>query len=160
MVIQQITGVPNLLSSQGGPEPIYVNGQSNKTTIVTMQPGEVQLWRIVNANAGGGTGAVVLNFTPVANAPAMQYKQIAQDGVQFAWENYSNPQNGKLPITMSAANRVDLLVQAPVPGAAGCYTWTFGNTPQRQGPILTVVVQQPQTPVNLGMAFPQTKGDF
>ena len=159
MIVQQISGIPNLLSSAGGPPPIYVNGQSNKSTIVTMQPGEVQLWRIVNATAGGG-GAVTLNFTPVAGAPAIQYKQIAQDGVQFAWENYANPQNGKLPIIMSPGNRVDLLVQAPVPATTGCYTWQFGDAPFGRGPLLTLVVQQPQTPVNLGMTFPQTKGDF
>src|SRR5262249_30711540 len=121
LFIQQISPLPNLMSSQGGGMPIYINGQSNKTAIITMQPGEVQLWRIVNATAGGGQGKITLQFTPT-----VPFKQIAQDGVQFAFENYNTAQNGQQPITMMPANRVDLLVQAPQ--QAGCYT--FGTLPQ------------------------------
>ena len=46
-----------------------------------MKPGEVQLWRI--ANTAGRSGAIFLG-----PPPGFSWKRIAQDGVQFADENY------------------------------------------------------------------------
>lgn len=157
LFIQQITPLPNLMSSVGGPNPVFVNGVSNKSLQITMQPGEVQLWRIVNATAGGGTGEITLQFTPATSgAKAIVYKQIAQDGVQFCWENYVNTQNGAQPIAMMPGNRVDLLVQAPT--TAGCFTYNFGALPQGQGSILTVVVTG--SPMNPAMSLPAAKADY
>jgi FtsP/CotA-like multicopper oxidase with cupredoxin domain len=156
LFIQQLTPLPNLMSSQGGGIPIFVNGVSNKSVQITMRPGEVQLWRMVNATAGGGTGAITLQFTASSGAPPIAYKQIAQDGVQFAFENYNNSANGKNPITMMPANRVDLLVQAP--STPGCFTYSFGKLPQGQGAVLTLVVTG--TPMNPAMPLPATASDF
>ncbi|HYL78492.1 MAG TPA: multicopper oxidase domain-containing protein [Bryobacteraceae bacterium] len=157
LFIQQLTAVPNLMSSQGGGIPIFVNGVPNKKLQITMRPGEVQLWRLVNSTAGGGQGKIMLQFTPQTQGAApIVYKQIAQDGVQFAFENYNSPLNGKNPIRMMPANRVDLLVQAP--STPGCFTYSFGTLPQGQGAVLTVVVTG--TPMNPAMALPATAADF
>jgi FtsP/CotA-like multicopper oxidase with cupredoxin domain len=157
LFIQQLTPLPNLMSSQGGPMPIFVNGVPNKSLQITMRPGEVQLWRIVNSTAGGGTGKITLQFTPITSgAVPIVYKQIAQDGVQFEFTNYNSPANGKNPITMMPANRVDLLVQAP--STPGCFTYGFGTLPQGQGAVLTLVVTG--TPMNPTMPLPATKADF
>jgi FtsP/CotA-like multicopper oxidase with cupredoxin domain len=112
MVINQLGVSPNLMRSAGagagqqdkGPD-FTVNGQSRP--VVGMAPGEVQLWRIVNAS--GRSGAYLAGFPPGFN-----WRQIAQDGVQFADENYKASQNQ--PFLIAAGNRVDLLVQAPSPG--------------------------------------------
>lgn len=115
IVLQQITGVINLQASANRTVPaLLVNGE--RTPTITMQPGQVQLWRIVNA-----TVQSFLKGTSFQPAGGITFKQTAQDGVQLAWENYNNAQNGAEPIEMSPANRVDLLVQAPT--KPGCYTW-------------------------------------
>ena len=78
-----------------------VNGRLRP--VVQMQPGEVQLWRI--ANTAGRSAAYFQ--APVG----LQWRQIAQDGVQFANQNYRGSQNR--PIYVAPGNRIDLLVQAP-----------------------------------------------
>ena len=113
MVINQLTVSPNLLrqpSPQGGGGPgtqdkgpdFTVNGRSQP--IVDMAPGEVQMWRI--ANTSGRSGAYFGNI-----APGLQWRRIAQDGVQFAYDNYLRSENKAF--LMAAGNRVDLLMKAP-----------------------------------------------
>ena len=105
MVINQLGVTPNLLrrgpgQTDKGPN-FSVNGRINPT--VTMQPGEVQMWRILNTS---GRAGAVFDRPP----DGFQWKQIAQDGVQFNNTNYQANQNDSF--TMSAGNRVDLLVKA------------------------------------------------
>jgi len=137
--IQQITPVPNLMSGAHGPNPVFVNGVSNKSLQITMQPGEIQLWRIVNAMAGGGSGKLTFQFTPVSpGTSAIVYKQIAQDGVQFCWENFANPQNGAQPIVMMPAKPG----RSAGAGANYCRLlyYNVGTLPQGRGRWLTLVV--------------------
>lgn len=92
------------------PQPL-VNGQANPK--VTMRPGEVQRWRFVNATMQAAA-QVSISFPPGYTA-----KQIAQDGVQFAPENYERQplfQSGSLEL--SPGNRADFLVQAPSAASA------------------------------------------
>ena len=102
MVLNQLQTVPNRLRGAGGPPPDFVvNGLRQPQ--VTMRPGEVQLWRIVN---GAGRSAAFFQ------APqGFQWRQIAQDGVQFANQNYVASENQA--IYVAPGNRVDLLVKAP-----------------------------------------------
>jgi FtsP/CotA-like multicopper oxidase with cupredoxin domain len=88
---------------------VLVNGQVAPT--VTMQPGEVQRWRLLNA-----TPQQALTVTMFLDAGATA-KQIAMDGVRFAPENYQrqplfDPANPST-FTLVPANRADFLVQAP-----------------------------------------------
>jgi FtsP/CotA-like multicopper oxidase with cupredoxin domain len=103
MVLNQLLTVPNRLASAGGPAlDFVVNGRLRP--VVSMQPGEVQLWRI--ANTSGRSAAYF-------QAPdGLQWRQIAQDGVQFADQNYRTSHNH--PIYVAPGNRIDLLVQAPM----------------------------------------------
>jgi FtsP/CotA-like multicopper oxidase with cupredoxin domain len=111
LVLNQLGTTPNLLS--GGPGtgpagpagvPFAVNGRVGPKA--HMQPGEVQLWRIVNSSSRNAAYFM---------APAgLQWRQLAQDGVQFARPTYASPQNQNRPFYMAPANRVDLLVQAPM----------------------------------------------
>src|SRR5215207_9940956 len=69
-----------------------------------MQPGEVQLWRIINTS--GRSAAYFM-------APeGLQWRQLAQDGVQLTTRNYRDSENR--PFYMAPGNRVDLLVKAPL----------------------------------------------
>ena len=109
MVINQLGVSPNLMRGGAGRQDkgpdFSVNGQLKP--LIDMRPGEVQMWRIVNTS--GRAGAFV------SGLPAgFQWKQLAQDGVQF---NDTNYQNRHKPFLMAAGNRVDLLVKAP---AAPC----------------------------------------
>jgi FtsP/CotA-like multicopper oxidase with cupredoxin domain len=107
IVINQLGVSPNLMRSNGlgqqdkGPD-FMVNGRFQP--VIDMAPGEVQLWRI--ANTSGRSGAYFGGF-----APGIQWMQIAQDGVQFADNNYQASKNQ--PFLMAAGNRADLLVKAP-----------------------------------------------
>jgi FtsP/CotA-like multicopper oxidase with cupredoxin domain len=109
MVLNQLGVSPNLMRSvpngagrnDKGPD-FSVNGRSQPT--VDMAPGEVQLWRIVN---GSGRSGAFLNGLP----QGFRFRQLAQDGVQFADQNYKNSENKA--ILLAAGNRADLLVKAP-----------------------------------------------
>ena len=115
LVVNQLGVSPNLFgggNSTGGPLPFSVNGRFQPT--LTMQPGQVQLWRIANTSSRGGVfiaGFAPANATTPSSPQAFTWKQIAQDGVQFTGANYANSQNPNL--LLFAANRADLLVQAP-----------------------------------------------
>jgi len=65
----------------------------------------VQMWRIVNSSP---RSAMYVPYLP----EGFTWRQLAQDGVQFAPDNYAKSQNRSL--RMAAGNRVDLLVKAPV----------------------------------------------
>lgn len=73
---------------------------------VKMQPGEIQLWRIVNTS-----GRTADYFMP---PQGIEWQQIAQDGVQYAPRSYKDGENLSKPFYMAPANRVDLLVKAPM----------------------------------------------
>ena len=132
LVINQLGVTPNLLrtgpgQTDKGPD-FSVNGRIQP--VIDMKPGEVQLWRI--ANTSGRSGAFFLGPPPGFN-----WRQIAQDGVQFEDANYQSSLNK--PFMMASGNRVDLLVQAP-------------TTPA----IYPVVVQPAVDPSDLRSAYPVT----
>jgi len=99
------------------PPQVLLNGFATPTII--MRPGEIQRWRFV----GGTTqGATKLEFS--FDSRIKEVRQIAQDGVQFAWENYCDQPlavRGPMNITFQLApgNRADFLVKAPM--EAGTY---------------------------------------
>ncbi|MEA2569763.1 MAG: hypothetical protein QOI24_1764 [Acidobacteriota bacterium] len=104
LAITQIGVSPNLMKGAGqdrGPQ-MGVNGRLNP--VITMAPGEVQMWRIVNTNARAG---VQFNAPPAG----FHWRQLAQDGVQFKDVNYKASQDR--PILLASGNRADILIQAP-----------------------------------------------
>ena len=114
LVINQLGVSPTMMGGgNAGPLPFSVNGRFQPA--IPMKPGEVQMWRIANTSPRGGV--FVLGFAPAATPdalapPPFKWKQIAQDGVQFRGSNYQSSNNPNLVI--AAANRADLLVQAPL----------------------------------------------
>jgi FtsP/CotA-like multicopper oxidase with cupredoxin domain len=114
LVVNQYNTTPSLLRGGGsGAPPLAVNGSLQPT--LTMYPGQVQLWRIVNAS-------VTTGFY-VSQLPAgFTWQQTAQDGVQFDNNNYVA--RAQRPVFVGAANRIDLLVKAP----AGTGTFPFNIT--------------------------------
>ena len=124
LMIQQLGAAPFPLTNPntGGPnsEPrpsLSVNGRRNP--VVTMRPGEVQFWRIIN---GSFRDAVQFVYTQAQAAPAcrsttsippVQWRQIAQDGVQFNVQNYNEVGSPNSAFNLAPANRADLLVKAP-----------------------------------------------
>ena len=109
LVLNQLGTVPNRLTSGVGRNgqagvPFTVDGRV--APIAHMQPGEVQLWRIVNSSSRNALYFMTPN--------GVQWRQMAQDGVQFAQSTYASPGNQNRPFYMAPANRVDLLVQAPM----------------------------------------------
>lgn len=145
LVFQQITSTINLTTAGAGAAPILVNGQFTPT--ITMRPGEVQLWRMINACV---QKAVVFQLASCDTGdPPPQFKQTAQDGVQFHPDNYqSQPLVQKNSINLAPANRVDALVEAPMKMG----TYVLGTT---NAPIAFVEV----TGTANQMGFP-SKADF
>lgn len=136
LVIQQYDSTSNLernpKGTGKGSAQNLVNGMLTPT--ITMKPGEVQLWRLVNATEGNGAGVITAGTTGggVFGATAFQFVQTAQDGVQFSPTNYAG--QPYLSGTASAAglvlaggNRADLLVRAPT--TAGTTAFTSGGAP-------------------------------
>ena len=106
LLVNQIGGTPNLEHPQNGrtdkgPD-FSVNGRLQPK--VRMYPGEVQMWRIVNSSP---RSAMYVPYLP----EGFTWRQLAQDGVQLAADNYENSQNR--PLRIASGNRVDLLVRAP-----------------------------------------------
>ncbi|HET6844633.1 MAG TPA: multicopper oxidase domain-containing protein, partial [Candidatus Angelobacter sp.] len=137
-----------------------VNGQLQP--VITMYPGEVQWWRIINGTVQGGkNGKFICSFYGENGAPA--FYQTAQDGVQFAWENYA-PQLASSPnqFILAPGNRVDILVQAPARPGSSTLVYGPGSTkPSGTNIILTVKVVPP--PADAGpynQAYPRTKAQY
>jgi FtsP/CotA-like multicopper oxidase with cupredoxin domain len=115
LVLNQLGTTPNrLVGGGGGGPPVAANEEDFSVNgrirpIAHMQPGEIQLWRILNTS--GRSAAYFM-------APkGLHWRQLAQDGVQFATNNYRNSEDR--PLYVAPGNRVDLLVQAPMtPGDA------------------------------------------
>ncbi len=154
LVLQQITDTINMMvtNPSGGPPPVLVNGQLTPT--ITMQPGQIQLWRFINGTVQAFINAQfnsVQQKTLTAGLGSLKvnYRQTAQDGIQLAWENYSKDQNANPPFKLSPANRIDVLVQAP--SATGCYVLQDA----RFGPLLFINVTGTSPP----MKFPGTDAD-
>ena len=155
MVIQQLSVSSNLKKNVvppnfPGPAALSVNGRL--TPVVTMQAGQVQLWRIINSAARD-----LVTLCPPAG---VNWQQIAQDGVQLAFQNVQNNQ----PVSLAAGNRADLLVQVPAsasgtlsvnvfraalaPPASPAANCTAGADPAGDiyGPLLSINVQGTATP--------------
>jgi FtsP/CotA-like multicopper oxidase with cupredoxin domain len=144
LVFQQIASALNMLSTpkQPGVGPrVLVNGQL--TPVIEMLPGQVQLWRMINAS--------VQKSIIVQLAPPFESRQTAQDGVQLAWENYNKPENNNPKASMAPANRVDLLVQAPT--VPGCYE--VKNSDDDEILLYVIVKGSGQS-----MGFPAQESDF
>jgi len=103
IVVNQLGSVPGLsVGAFLGPGPNFsVNGRIQPT--IKMAGKSVAMWRIVNSASRAG-----MYFLPPTS---LQWKQIAQDGVQFKEENYQA--NTSQTFTLMSGNRADLLVKAP-----------------------------------------------
>jgi FtsP/CotA-like multicopper oxidase with cupredoxin domain len=134
MVFQQFDPTQNL--ERAGPggkgiKQVLVNGKLTPT--ITMRPGDVQLWRLVNATVGNKAG--IIDGAELLGAKrGFKFKQTAQDGVQFSRDNYqlqpflsASTAVGHVPngLLLAGGNRADLLVQAPP--TAGVYTFQSGG---------------------------------
>jgi FtsP/CotA-like multicopper oxidase with cupredoxin domain len=106
LVVNQLGVTPNLVRGAAGQQDkgpdFSVNSQMKP--VLSMQPGQVQMWRIVNTS---GRAAMYFMDPPAG----FEWKQIAQDGVQFNDYNYKNRKFKN--IVVAPGNRVDLLVKAP-----------------------------------------------
>ncbi|HEX8154931.1 MAG TPA: multicopper oxidase domain-containing protein, partial [Thermoanaerobaculia bacterium] len=159
MVINQLGGSPGLLVGGGtGPgQNFSVNGRIQPT--IQMKGGEVQLWRIASTSARAGV------YFAAPAAGGLQWKQTAQDGVQFADANYQASNSNAF--LLASGNRADLLVKAPAynPNGNNTYAVTVYNTvdPSDRPPVkptataltlLTVTVTGPGTPMNFLAKMP------
>ncbi|HKP39151.1 MAG TPA: multicopper oxidase domain-containing protein [Pyrinomonadaceae bacterium] len=125
LVINQLGVTPNLLrggqGGQGGQgatdkgPDFSVNGQIKP--VIKMQPGEVQLWRIVNTS-----GRAATYFPRPLLGAGYEWRQLAQDGVQFNNTNYQEQPFKDL--LLAPGNRADMLVKAkPCPNRAPTCTY-------------------------------------
>jgi FtsP/CotA-like multicopper oxidase with cupredoxin domain len=151
LVLQQFGAVLGMLRAGGATQQSYlvsVNGQY--TPVISMNPNEMQFWRIVNA--------CYQMPVPLDAPKGIKWVQTAQDGVQFDRKNYdpsdtnaefSVPAKSKAPFgSLAPGNRIDLLVQAPKD--PGKFKVTFGGTL-----LFTVDVSQDSgVPIPKPMPFP------
>jgi FtsP/CotA-like multicopper oxidase with cupredoxin domain len=164
LVIQQLASGLNLLSAGniGGPAPLSINGRL--APVLTMKPNQVQLWRIVN---GAPHSFVQFVDAPQTNrardAGRVTWRQIAQDGVQFAFANYQRIGTVNASFNLATANRADLLVKAP--DAPGDYNiqviQSISDVPAgTPSTLLTVRVRRDDNPIDPPMDFIENEADF
>jgi FtsP/CotA-like multicopper oxidase with cupredoxin domain len=146
LVIQQLgdvitiqSGTPMNTCAGGNPRPL-VNGQLQPT--ITMRPGEIQRWRIINATMQQ-VSHLTYSFTGAPSSPgyAPTIRQIAYDGVQLARERYNDPACGLAQqFTLAPANRIDILVQAPATAGESLLSFQLLHGPPPAGcPAMTPV---------------------
>jgi FtsP/CotA-like multicopper oxidase with cupredoxin domain len=113
LVIQQLSSGLNLLSAAniGNPAPLSVNGRL--APVVKMRPNQVALWRIVNSNQRSFVQFRGEASQSTKSKARVSWRQTAQDGVQFAPANYTLVGALNNSFNLAAANRADVLVQAP-----------------------------------------------
>jgi FtsP/CotA-like multicopper oxidase with cupredoxin domain len=134
LVVNQLGTTPGLERGGGtGAPPFAVNGQQQPT--LTMYPGQVMLWRIVNASATSG-------FYLPALPAGFTWRQTAQDGVQFDDQNYQR--RAQRPVFVASGNRIDLLVRAPSTPAPAANPVTVS-----QGVSVSVAENSPPTAILL-----------
>ena len=157
-VFQQYDPTHNLERKKGGGQgssQTLINGKYKP--VITMKPGEVQLWRFINGTEGNLSGGLIDGGTVTATKGLFEvpldgfvFKQTAQDGVQFSRVNYKKqpfltekmaPDGFKL----AAGNRADLLVQAPK---------TTGLIPFKSGGEIIFSVNVTGTPETRDKPFP------
>jgi FtsP/CotA-like multicopper oxidase with cupredoxin domain len=132
LLFQLFAEQPNLVAPSPSSAQVAVNGQV--VPVINMKKTEVQWWRIVNG-AMKAHGIEQYLFIPdslykdlVANPGKMKngqpptavidpttvpsLNQTAQDGVQFAWQNFQRSLN-MATFDLAPGNRADFLVQAP-----------------------------------------------
>lgn len=164
LLVQNFAESPVLMragSNSGPTKTLYVNGQANPT--ITMRPGEIQLWRFVNASVRAVT--TLRGFTPISapsGAAGPEIRQTAQDGVQFSRTNYVAqprlrfdlpPTDASRANSFAAGNRVDLLVKAP--SVAGTWQFSVDDTAQFGAPVnLPVVILEVSSDPPVNMNFP------
>ena len=129
LVVQVFTDLPNLERVVGGTRTTMTNGSQVKVVkgspqtapTIVMRPGEIQLWRIINAQVQNRLTATKFSVPAGAEAsPLPKFRQIAQDGVQFSLKNYQDQplttrdaDGNATQFTLAAGGRIDILVQAP-----------------------------------------------
>jgi FtsP/CotA-like multicopper oxidase with cupredoxin domain len=141
LVVNQYEATPSLERGGGvGAPPLAVNGSIQPT--LTMYPGQVQLWRIVNSSAISG-------FYISQLPDGFTWRQTAQDGVQFDNGNYVS--RAQRPVFVGPANRVDLLVKAPA--TTGKYPFTVTPNTSVSGAQNDAYSGKPQPVLfNIGVA--------
>lgn len=172
LVLQQYDTTQNLeRGGPGGKAQVLVNGLP--TPKISMAPGDVQLWRIVNATQGNDGGvfgtelwgvegrdndnniAVIGNGKDAGKDPAkFNLMQTAQDGVQLSPDNYKNqPYLNATPpkpfkqvpggLTLAGGNRADVLVQAPKKPGVYTFKYLFGAKHDKWATLFYVEVKAP-----------------
>lgn len=156
LVIQELGVTPNLERGGGAVAMLSVNGR--REPVLSMRPGEVQLWRIVNAASRSGVY--------LAEPNVVQWRQSAQDGVQFTRDAFA-AQTKSDALTLAAGNRADLLVMAPMTTGdiPVMVTQTIVTSPEPEATttLLTIRVQKarggkdpaPPMPFPLQAEFPE-----
>lgn len=101
-------------------------GQVDPTLI--LRPGEVQRWRIINAQASGVGGGSFARLT--TNVPDLEIYQIAFDGLtlpaRFAIDQYDRDEPWENPAALAPGNRMDLMVRVPQDAEARSSIVDFG----------------------------------
>ncbi|HWW60808.1 MAG TPA: multicopper oxidase domain-containing protein, partial [Thermoanaerobaculia bacterium] len=152
MILQLFAEQPNQLNPNASVTTMAVNGQIQPS--IAMKKNEVQWWRFadaamrahgiesyvwVNAEVWKNPGPLQNGVPPKATAPTPLLYQTAQDGVQFAWENYQR-HSALTTFSLSPGNRADFLVQAP--NAEGTFYLLFWPPAGKGPPPVSDIVAQ------------------
>ena len=94
------------------PPQALINGLA--TPQIAMRPGEIQRFRFIGATMQA-SAALEIGF----DERIKEVRQIAQDGVQFAWQNYDrqpyrDSEGTYANFDLAPGNRADFLIQAPM----------------------------------------------
>ncbi len=124
--IEKDTPDPSNEDNKGKPHLVLVDpsGQGGGTLdpTITMRPGEVRRWRVINAAPRADT-FVSLNLAGVDGGEALEVYQIAFDGITYdrriEIDTTNNGAPWENPAALAPGNRTDFMVRVPPDAAAG-----------------------------------------
>lgn len=95
-----------------------------------LRPGEVQRWRIINAQASGVGGGTFARIS--TNVPDLEMYQIAFDGLtlprRFRIDQYDRDEPWLNPAALAPGNRMDLMVRVPKDARKRNFLMDWGAT--------------------------------
>jgi FtsP/CotA-like multicopper oxidase with cupredoxin domain len=132
--LTQDTPAPS--DSGGTPQLVLVDpagtGGGTRNPTITMAPGEVRRWRIINAAPRADT-FVSLNLTDVDGDEALEVYQIAFDGITYERRIEVDTKNNgapwENPAALAPGNRTDFMVRVPSDAKAGNFRLTALQVP-------------------------------
>tara|TARA_B110000240_G_scaffold110117_1_gene123804 strand:- start:132 stop:1706 length:1575 start_codon:yes stop_codon:yes gene_type:complete len=120
----------NFMMTNEGLVLVDPEGGGTLDPTLNLRPGEVQRWRIINAQASGQGGGNFARLT--TNVPGLEMYQIAFDGLtltrRIRVDQFDQDEPWMNPAALAPGNRMDLMVRVPLDARKRGFLGTIGTS--------------------------------